>query len=121
MEFAGPDAMVVPVLARSARGMSLTFLVALSFLPLSSSLAQEMATKENLSSIYMLYASSQICIRNFNTFGQEHLDSLAPEAKDLEEKLELSADEMRVVRDKAESAAAALYSLATPQNQWQQC
>src|SRR5688500_9748458 len=121
MELGDPNTTVVPVSARPARGVPLMFLVVLSFFPLPSSIAQEIAAKDKLSGIYMLYASSQLCTRDFKTFAQKHVDSLAFEAKELEETLQLSADEMQALRDKAESAAAALYSLATPQYQWQQC
>ena len=121
MERSIPTANVVPLFARPARGVSLMVLLGVSCLPLRSSLAQEIATKEDLSDIYMLHASSQLCMQDFNTLGQEHLDGLASQAKELEETLQLSPEEMQALRDKAESAAAALYSLATPQNQWQQC
>jgi len=116
VKLAGSNPMIV-----SARGVSLMVLLAASCLPLPSSLAQELATKDDLSGIYMLYASSQLCMQGFKTFGREHLDGLASQARELEQTLQLSAEEMRALRDKAESAAAALYSLATPQYQWQQC
>jgi hypothetical protein len=106
---------------RPARGVSLVFSVAVSCLPLTGSPAQEIATKDDLSGIYMLHAASRLCIQDFNTFGQEHLDDLASAARDLEEALELSQEEMQALREKAESAAAALHSFATPQNQAQQC
>ena len=121
MERVGSGAMVAPVSAGPARGVSLMVLLVVSCLPLPSSLAQEIASKDDLSGIYMLYASSQLCKRDFNTFGQENLDGLASQAKKLEETLQLSAEETQALRDKARSAAAALYSLATPQYQWQQC
>jgi hypothetical protein len=121
MQLPGANAMVVPVLAGTARAVPLIFLVAGSFLQLPSSRAQEIAAKDDLSGLYMLYASSQLCMRDFKTFAQEHLDNLAFEAKELEETLQLSAEEKQALRDQAESAAAALYSLATPQYQGQQC
>jgi hypothetical protein len=97
------------------------FLLALSFLPLPTSRAQQLPTKDELSGIYMLHASSELCRQDFKTFAQEELDSLSSAAKELEEMLGLSAEETQALRDKADSAAAALYSLATPQYQWQQC
>jgi hypothetical protein len=121
VELIGPSALMLRVMLRPAHGVSRMFLLTLAFLPLPTSLAQEMATKENLSDIYMLHASGQLCRQDFRTFDQEHLDSLASAAKELENALELSAEEMQALRDRAHSAAAALYSLATPQYQWQQC
>jgi hypothetical protein len=116
-----PKVRTLRVMPRPARGVSMMVLLVVSCLPLPSSLAQEIATKDDLSGIYMLYAASQLCIQDFNTFSQEHLDGLTSAARDLEEALELSAEEMQALREKAESAATALHSFATPQNQAQQC